>query len=825
MLPTHSPIRRSILLLLLSICWLENVAQTADHALVPVTTRFAVSKKAKHHNYRLQVLPSNDSMAILGFGFTRMTKSLKSLRLESAGRVKRATMQAFATISLDSVYEFNRKIDVKLNYVPAKAEFEKQKMHFLSGKHAPVYFSSQWVKFAKVPIDANASLSFETKGVFKSHHRYVTDFLPAAVAWQFPAIDPWNCEPAIMEFMKLRKLQGYGTDKIKYTPYQLTSRMIVRQSFEVYFPHNEIRYDTKAMERIIQYLEQNAYVILKAELEGGCSLEGTVERNTYLQKQRAAILQKALHKYSDELIKKDTVLLTDEMLQFREMIRTNYQQFKKLDTLTDENLRQTINTNEKLKAALEPIFVLQRKASLKLVLAKRLTRQEQFSKFLSDLNKAVSIWHTPKTETSEGEHKVMGMLDKLFSDFENKYMTEKEVDDLISETTYPDYVRVLFGYHLLKKFEDKTWPSKKSWKQFYTENNVGHWLSAGQQSLLNLLANTGSKDKRSKYLRMLTDYQVYNYHFIEMGLIDFNSLCTIPYPESPEFMGLILNQYAYLYELAAQSETPILCMPESSLRTQPKNDSVVNVDGFIEEILRKNETRTYRLVGNKLIKQKDFDQSPKGAYYYLLKQHYVKNNKSVLDNVTTESGGANVQLNVFNLWHLVSINVERWDPVENHFYDEEIQLEEMSKLIGAMHGLDKHLCRPQVNNLYLSFHLKMLYYLERYAEAGNIKHAKYADASLKFVSNYYKSRARNVTPRLSMHVIKQLNLFNWLPGVQHGASYGYDLLTAISKERILSEEEMKMYAHYLKLYNPEMKKMSTITLDKERLVALMAETY
>ncbi len=656
-----------------------------------------------------------------------------------------------------------------------------------------------------------------------SHHRYVTDFLPAVIACAFPALDPWNCGPATLQFIKLRKLQGYGTDKIKYTPYTVTSRMIVRNAFEVYFAQNETTPDRSGMERIMKYLDQNAFVILNAELEGGCSVEGSAERNVYLQKERAKVLQKTLHRFADELIKKDTVLFTDDLLQFRELVRTHHQ-FKWLDTLSDEVLRATINRNQNLKKALEPIFVLQRKASLKLVMAKRLTRQEQFSKFLNDLNKAVSIWHNARHDTPEGEHKIMGMLDKLFSDYENKYITDQEIKDIINETTYPDNLRVLLGYHLLKKFEDRAWPGKKTWKEYWNENNVAQWLDEGRQSLIALAQSTNVRDKRTKYFRMLTDYQVYNYEFIEMGLIEPNTLCQIPYPELPEFMGLILNQYAYLYEIAGRTGASMQCIPECKPRDHHK-DSTVNADKFVEEVLQKNETKSYALIGTRLVKLKSFDQTPKGAYYYLLKQRYLKNNSAILNNVAYENSSANVELNVFNLWHLTYANVSRWDPFENHFYDEEVQVDEMARLIGSLHSLDKHLCKPQINNLYLEYHLKVLYYLERFQEAGNAKHVKYADTSLKFISDYYKSRAKHITPKLSMHIIRQLNAFNWLPGLQHGAWYGYELLTAISKERILSEEEMKLFAHYLKLYNPELKRMPSITLDKEKLIALMDEGY
>ena len=229
-------------------------------------------------------------------------------------------------------------------------------------------------------------------------------------------------------------------------------------------------------------------------------------------------------------------------------------------------------------------------------------------------------------------------------------------------------------------------------------------------------------------------------------------------------------------------------------------------------------------IGESLFNKPIFNTLPKGAYYFLLKQHFLKGDKEIL-NWTEKEGGGHAQLDVFNLYHLVSTNVFEFDPIENQFYDKEVQLEEIDKLITQLKKRDNIICPPQINALYLEYHLKALYYLERYFSPGNEKQAKIVDASLNFITEYYKKRASAVSPRLSLHVAKQLNLFNWLPSSKPGAWYGYDLINTIAKQRILSEEELKLLAHYKKMYDPKFKTKLPIILSKETIVDLWNEAY
>ncbi|HYG02624.1 MAG TPA: hypothetical protein VD927_09265, partial [Chryseosolibacter sp.] len=76
---------RYLLLLFLMQCPALLSAQTASNdVLVPITVRYEGPKKVKHHNYRLQMLPRQDSIDVLAFNVSRLTKSLKSLRFPNA---------------------------------------------------------------------------------------------------------------------------------------------------------------------------------------------------------------------------------------------------------------------------------------------------------------------------------------------------------------------------------------------------------------------------------------------------------------------------------------------------------------------------------------------------------------------------------------------------------------------------------------------------------------------------------------------------------------------------------------------------------------------
>jgi hypothetical protein len=813
----------------------------SEERQVAVTARYATAKKASQHVYRLQWLPGS-SGAILATGATRIPRSLKSIRFQDRTKINRSSMLQEAAVALDSTYSALKEFPWRPSYkIPSPSEYEKHRDFFLGGKRSSSYFSNQWVKLQTTSLPEKQNISFKTRGMFRTHHLYQVDYLPASTAFKFPALDPWFCEPAELKFFKLRKLQGYGVDKIKYVNYDLPKRFIIRKAFDVYFKHNDINPDPAGLTFATDYLEQNEFEILKAELEGGCSIEGTAERNSYLQNARAKALQRALHKYSSSKVKKDTMMLADAMKQFRsEVEKTKH---KWLNVLSDDSILSLVNTNDSVRVGLEPIFEIQRKASLQLVIAKKLTSDEQYNKLIADMVRLSNRYHT-KVSSPDTEARLMGMIEKLFEYYEDGFISADTYEEALDMTVYPGYLKILTGYHLLKRYEENTWPKEKakSWEEYWDNYDVERWLKLAQEEAVKLLEFNAREDRtkitrillefnaredRTKITRILTDFQAYTYEFIELGLIELNTLCTFIYPQTPQYLGLILNQYAFMYEMASRRNIPVDCFSSSQcVHADPSaKDSTFNIDKFIASVSKQYPLEKYDLVGDRLVKKKNYDTNPKSAYYILLKEYYLKKNTSALGHVEYTNGSGNVVFDVFNLWHLLSINVDRWNPFENHFYDSAVQIDEMDRLVGTLKKLDGNICKPQINGLYLDYYLKLLHHLQQYPEPGNPKHAKYADAALKFISNYYKVRARNVPPRLSLYLAEQLNDFNWLQGKNPGAWYGYEVLNSIANTRLLSDDEMKLYAHYLKLFNPQMKKVPKVGFEKGKLMQLWEEVY
>ena len=57
------------------------------------------------------------------------------------------------------------------------------------------------------------------------------------------------------------------------------------------------------------------------------------------------------------------------------------------------------------------------------------------------------------------------------------------------------------------------------------------------------------------------------------------------------------------------------------------------------------------------------------------------------------------------------------------------------------------------------------------------------------------------------------------------ATFGYDFLSNLAKHRVLNDTEMKLWANYLKVYDPELKKPLPRGYAREAVVKLMNEPY
>jgi hypothetical protein len=197
----------------------------------------------------------------------------------------------------------------------------------------------------------------------------------------------------------------------------------------------------------------------------------------------------------------------------------------------------------------------------------------------------------------------------------------------------------------------------------------------------------------------------------------------------------------------------------------------------------------------------------------MLKQGFVKGNRNILSQVD-----GNLSLNAFSLYHLLKVNVVNWNPETNYFYDKEVRLEEMDRLIGMLKK-GNPICEPIINGFYLEYHRKALQYLELYFEPGSAKHKEIAESSLKYITEYYKKRITDLHGDLPLKLAMYLNTFNWFPGNNEGAWFGYDLLNAIMKKRKLTPEEERLWMTYVKIYNPDFKVGLPAGYTKERVLA------
>ena len=208
----------------------------------------------------------------------------------------------------------------------------------------------------------------------------------------------------------------------------------------------------------------------------------------------------------------------------------------------------------------------------------------------------------------------------------------------------------------------------------------------------------------------------------------------------------------------------------------------------------------------------------------MLKRRFLNNDPAILRWVEMTNGSA-VELDAFNLYDLLVPTIRKFEPFKNHFYDREIRLVEMDRLVSQLKRMRHRICAPQVNELFLSFHLKALHYLSVYAEPGNVNHTRIAEASMQYIADYYRTRAAKVPSALCLAVTKQLNLLNWLPGRRAGATYGVEVMKAVAAKRMLTDPELKLYAHYLKIFDPQLKSPLPMMYDRAQIQELWVRGY
>jgi hypothetical protein len=789
-----------------------------DIVLVPVTSK-------PNPLLRLQFGYENDSVKVWATNLGAMPIALRKARIANP-KVKfnyaLATAKAVATIERnyafqrDTAYGFRAKLTGQSYYTVLKTSF-------LSGKGSAPIFINQNINLGgfKAPATwpANFSVNVSKIGV------YTVNYVPATLLSALPVFDSWNCAPASDRFYKLRALQGYGLEKISYKPYNARRRETVTKAFEIYFESNSTQPKQTEIKAIIDYLDQNRFEILNAVMTGGSSVEGDDARNKQLQRDRARVISAALARYNKSAIKKDTILLHDNWPKFREQIKAS--KYAWLDTLSNENIQAAINTDEALRKGLENVLKTQRKASLSLTMAKILTVDDQFVNLKKLLNSWLRTLLTTKQPSKDLEPQIMGAIGYLFEQHVENVLSREEVDSLLLGD-YPNHKSLYLGLHIIKQFnEGKFGPEDKTvWGEKWTSLELEPWILEGQQSLVRLMQES-SKTDFAKYMKMQADFQSFAYRMITLGILDINFICSMKYPEKNEYMNLLLNHHAFMYEMFSTRGLVSDCagtgirgfgdtnLQLDSARHCARQDSIAGFNPIKRDSLMLTITPglSREAFHDRTFIKPTYGNTPKGEYYFMLKQGFLKGNKNILSNVD-----GNLSLDAISLYRFLKVNVTNWEPQDNYFYDKEVRLEELERLMLVLKK-GNPLCDPLINGFYLEYHRKTLQYLELYFEPGSAKHKEIAETSLKFITEYYKKRQAELKGDLPLKLAMYLNRFNWFPGNNEGAWYGYDLLTAIAKKRKLTPEEQKLLVAYIKIYNPAFKVALPTGYTKEQVLA------
>lgn len=322
--------------------------------------------------------------------------------------------------------------------------------------------------------------------------------------------------------------------------------------------------------------------------------------------------------------------------------------------------------------------------------------------------------------------------------------------------------RILLFYHIIKTHEERrTQDADNTWDSLFVGRQWNNLFGVAHTNIMMLIEEARSAEARSRLLRQAEDIQYYTIKYIEEGLLDPAVLCDIEYPFDRLFYGLKLNHYAMAYTLSERFDLPCYRFEGDAATTVGKPKRFDHDD--LLTFLSKYDTEGHAPAGRF---KASFDVTPKGDYYFFIKTLFLSRDKSILDFVRTSDNFLE-----FDLFRLLRITVEQFDPVRNHYYDEEIQLAEMDKLIRQLRRNDKRICRRDVNQLYLDYYFKLLVYVDTHYLPGERSHVAAADNALHFISDYYTRCNHLLFPELRQYVVEALNSYYGLPTRKASTEY------------------------------------------------------
>lgn len=747
----------------------------------------AQSLESIEKNYVVVTVPQN----LVAYNKNRKLKSYRpQMLLDSSGMQVRMTQIGKLPKGLKKVQARYKNIKGKSEVITFRKDsmLSRIKMDQLSGD----ILKYQWHSLtATRPPNTDETVSFRIKQGWFKKYTFTTDTLPVTQLSGFPAIDVNPCEP-FDRFYARKQLKGYGLDKFKYEAYKIPNRKIIRQSFEIFFDRNKATLADSELQPIIDYLKKNDLSILNIRIEGYSSIEGDSVLNSRLHQKRAQKLVSLLQKYNNEPVFRDTLILAEAWEPFRNSIR--HTPYKWLDTLSNSAIRNRINSDDELLEQIEPYLKPLRRGKISIDLSGKFTNEDIAERLKGDFNRVALELKKANTSGKPDfvrEAKLLGMIQYLDAMVQAGNASHEELADLVDESPFPEQTRILLFYHFIKTQEEsKTQFISNNLDSLFADREWNNIFWVAHTNIIELIYEARKVEDRARRLRQAVDIQYYTIKYIEAGLLDPEVLCSIKYPIERVFYGMKLNHYAIAYALSKNYDFPCYGFEKDTIKAivQPAAFNEQKLNDFIEE-------ESQRMEYDHVNRKGTFDISEKGDYYFFIKTLFLSRDKSILEFVRTSDNFAE-----FDLYYLLRLTLDESNPFTNHYYDSDIQLAEIGRLISQLQFINKRICPLQLSQLYLDYHFKTMIYLQEHFIPGNKEQVRLAERSFHYISNYYQRRSNLLFPKLTVYLVDVLNNFYWLPTRKASTEYASKIIETINKKTILSEQEQLRWEVYKKMY-------------------------
>lgn len=774
------------------------------------------SKKNPIRNSRFYISPGEASSVFI-FGSGRLGKSIRKIKLKDSDFIaSRNKLKKNISKSLDSTYALINDTSLYFTTIPlTEKSYERSKKYYLRGLGNNTYFKNQWIHLGSFQKSVKSSTRIKIRRSFFTSTKYNVETLPSAdVEELFPLVEN-KCYPKDLEFLKVRKMQGFGPLNIKYKLIKRRLRNVERKTFDLYFDANETIPQAAGVKNVIDFLTNNELEILGCEIDGGYSIEGSSEKNSILMQARGKYLKTVFKKHYNKTLRKDTIYYNGPFSLFKNQIKGT--QFEWLDSLTHENLIDTINQSIELRNLLEPFFKQQRKAVLKLAMARPISKDEFATATVINLSILVNKY-LKKAETSLAyEPELAGNVLNILEARRNGEFTLEEVDSILSKADPFGLCKTIAGFLILREYEfikqKRNREALDEWKNKFKESGEEYLLLMGNAACIRFLQQKKTMAFWGKYIKILTDYQTYAFELINDKLLPIEYYCLIDYPADERFWRLAVSNYTFLY-LKSQEGEDVWCIGdyEPEFITFRKAKKERDKLGLNEIVIKDSEV--IKKIGERYYKPQTYLINTPSPWYIISKKYILSLKKKTNSPVYL----SNTSDLPFHVYMFFKFSLDMWNPLENVFYDPEITLQELSDLASLFHKNKGIVCSQDAEKLLLDYYLKVLRHLQYNGSPGNPKETKIANQAFLSILKFYKGYDIWIPKKYGMILSQQLVTFESVPANISGANIAYQIYSSIAKRRLLDEEEVQLFIKLIKLYDPKVKNKYGPFLSKEAIL-------